>query len=1108
MGSNRAFSLLQPVAFACLLLCVPLLVCAQGGPTSILPTLDELENRIQVVQSTAVLSADEKGALIQYFERTKASLLRQSEYQERARLFSEVQITAPEQIAALDTELSVFSVPSLPDPTRMSPTELQSMLAARRLTQRDWKNQAANLEAEIRDELGADISRLIAETTERYDELLLGTISNALSESIQGAAVEARAADGAMLRSRIDMLDQRLLSRRSRLDILRRQLELLQLNIAAVEDQIERLSSSEFTQSIEDADSGVVQAQGLAESVEPVGGRLFARAIRNVELAEELRQLVETRATLAERNSLIRKQVDRLSNQLSGLTEQLERPRLPRSPKFGAALLRQKKLMNSEPLTAEEEGDFDRALSELRLRQFELFEASQELWLHENERELSDDNSVAPEQQLANIVRNLQRNLIGKLTEEYTKYDEQLFLIDDQVQRLNEMGDAYQERVDRHLLWSPSAEVIGMATFSSMMGMDSDSAQTDGVSNSTPSVAQLFVRQPLLSVLAALLVAALLYLKRKHVAALREMRGWIGYVQLDRVALTLQALWRTLLLALPFPLAVATPGLMSLTIANARPELLPAFLLSALVCFGFEFFRQAMRTDGLAELHFHWQLAELDLVRRKLRMFMPPFLVAAVATIVVHYLGNSEAVASIGRIAYLLATLLFAGLWLSIARGSIFVKPSGARLHRPFFRFSIVLLGILLPLILAMLAFLGYQQAANLLGVRLLATVGMFIGSLLVFDFAIRAVAVSERKLALKRAQARRAAAANVDTESEAGPVPLNTDEIDLQTISHHSRTLITLLVSIAAVFGIGAIWADLPIAFEPLQSVTLWQVTTDVEGVAVIKNITLWNLLATMIVLLITYLGIKNIPGTLEVLVLSRMSLAAGTSYAVTSVVTYVIVLTGAIVALQMIGAQWSKVQWLIAALGVGLGFGLQEIVANFVSGILILFERPIRLGDTVTLGDQSGIVTRIRIRATTIMDWDRKEILIPNKAFISERLINWTLTDPIMRLNIPVGVAYDSDIDLVEETLLEVARLNLRVLDEPASSVLFDQFGDNSLGFELRVFVKGIHDAIPTRHELHKAITTHFRENNIEFSFPQRDIHFDSQPLEISILDPKVTS
>ena len=515
MASNRALSPLQLVrqtTYACTLVCSPLLAFAQGDPANTLPTLDELDNRIQVVQTTAALSDDEKGALIQYFERTIASLSRQSEYQERARIFSEVQITAPEQIAALDAELSVFSVPPLPDPTRMSPTELQSILAARRLSQREWRNQAANLEAEIRDELGADISGLIAETRARYDELSLETISNALSESFQGAAVEARAADEAMLRSRIDMLDQRLLSRRPRLDILRRQLELLQLNIAAAEDQIERLSSSEFAQYIEDADRRVVQAQGFAESAEPVGGELFARAVRNVELAEELRQLIGRRAALAERGSLINKQVDRLSDQLSGLTEQLDRPRLPRSPKFGAALLRQKKLINSEPLTAEEEGDFDRALSELRLREFELFEASQEPWLGESE--LSGDNALEPQQQLSNIVRNQRRDLIGQLTEEYTQYDEQLSLIDDQVQRLNEMGRAYQERVDRHLLWNPSADVIGMATVSSMMDLYADNAETGGATNSTPSVAQLFVRQPLLSVLAALLVAALLISKK------------------------------------------------------------------------------------------------------------------------------------------------------------------------------------------------------------------------------------------------------------------------------------------------------------------------------------------------------------------------------------------------------------------------------------------------------------------------------------------------------------------------------------------------------------------------------------------------------------------
>lgn len=1110
MESKHARSTLQLARYAvcvCLAVCAPLCGYAQGDLAGILPTLDELDNRIQVVKSAAAISDDEKTKLIQYFETTKASLVRESEYRERAQLFAEVQITAPEQISALDAEISTFRAPRLPDPTRLSPTALQSLLVESRLSQREWKNRAASVEAEIRDELSTNISRLIAETRARYDELLLENIGIELSESFQAAAVEARAAEEAMLRNRIDMLDQRLLSRRSRLDIKRRELELLHLKIAATEDQIERLSSSENSRNIDDADRRVVQAEDTIVSAQLFGRELSDRAVRNVELARELRQLVEKHANLADRSGAIGRRVDRLSDQLNALTEQLDRPRLPRSPQFGAALLRQKLLLNSEPLTAEEEGDLDRTLSALRLRQFELFEETQEGWLVGGDGTLRENGADESEWQLASDVRSQRRELTSQLTAEYAQYDAQLSLIDDQIQRLAELGAAYRERVDRHLLWNPSAVNFGIATFTSILGTFSSEASADIAANRESEVARLFVRRPVLSALAVLLIAALFFLRRRHVQALAEMKASIGRVQSDRMSLTFHALWRTLLLALPIPLAIATPGLLSLTISDARPQLLPAFLLSALICFGFEFFRQTLRRDGLAELHFRWPSSQQDLVRRKLRVFMVPFLAAAVATILLQYLGSPEAVASIGRLTYLLAAVLFAGLWVSIARQSFLTKSSDARLHRPFFRISIVVFGITLPLMLALLAFLGYQHAANLLGERLLLSDGVFVGFLLIFDVAIRSVEVLERKLALKRARARRAAA-SIDTESEAGPVPQDMDQIDLQTISNQSRTLITLLVSIAAVFTIGAIWADLPIAFEPLQSFTLWQTTTDLDGVAVVRNITLWNVLATIVVLLITYLGVKNIPGTLEVLVLSRMSLATGMSYAITSVVTYVIVLAGAIVVLQLIGAQWSKLQWLVAALGVGLGFGLQEILANFVSGILILFERPIRLGDTVTLGDQSGIVTRIRMRATTIMDWDRKEIIIPNKAFITDRLVNWTLTDPIMRLNIPVGVAYESDVELVEKVLLEVAGLNSRVLVEPASSVLFDGFGDNSLGFELRVFVRGIQDAIPTRHELHKAITAHFRENNIEISFPQRDIHFDSRPLEISILDPKAAT
>jgi potassium efflux system protein len=208
-------------------------------------------------------------------------------------------------------------------------------------------------------------------------------------------------------------------------------------------------------------------------------------------------------------------------------------------------------------------------------------------------------------------------------------------------------------------------------------------------------------------------------------------------------------------------------------------------------------------------------------------------------------------------------------------------------------------------------------------------------------------------------------------------------------------------------------------------------------------------------------------------------------------------------VIALNSIGLRWSKLQWLIAALSVGLGFGLQEIVANFISGLIVLFERPFRVGDTVTVGDVHGTVTRIRIRATTIEDWDRKELIVPNKDFITGKLINWSLTEHIMRIKVPVGIAYGSDTDLAEKLLLKVARSNPMVLKSPEPLAVFLSFGDNSLNFELRVWIKNIDDWIPMLHAINRAIDKEFRQAGITIAFPQRDVHLDAGgPLEVRVV------
>jgi len=217
---------------------------------------------------------------------------------------------------------------------------------------------------------------------------------------------------------------------------------------------------------------------------------------------------------------------------------------------------------------------------------------------------------------------------------------------------------------------------------------------------------------------------------------------------------------------------------------------------------------------------------------------------------------------------------------------------------------------------------------------------------------------------------------------------------------------------------------------------------------------------------------------------------------------VSYVISVVGIILVFSTLGAHWSQLQWLVAALGVGIGFGLQEIVANFISGIIILFERPVRVGDLVTIGDTRGIVAKIRIRATTIRTHDAQELLVPNKEFITGRLLNWSLTDQITRLLIPVGIAYGSDVDKAMQLMLEAAREDVNVIDDPAPSVIFESFGDNSLQIILRCFVCEIDKRVRTISALNQAVNKKFNESGIVIAFPQRDLHIDStKPLSVKV-------
>ncbi len=225
---------------------------------------------------------------------------------------------------------------------------------------------------------------------------------------------------------------------------------------------------------------------------------------------------------------------------------------------------------------------------------------------------------------------------------------------------------------------------------------------------------------------------------------------------------------------------------------------------------------------------------------------------------------------------------------------------------------------------------------------------------------------------------------------------------------------------------------------------------------------------------------------------VLARTKMDVGLQYAISRIVSYVVLVLGFAVGLETIGIQLKSFAFIAGALGVGIGFGLQNIVSNFVSGLIILGERPIQIGDRVDLGNSTvGKVMHIGARATHVLTNDNIMVIVPNSEFISGRVVNWTHVDPRVRFRVSVGVGYNSDVRLVEKLLLEVAAENPNVLKDPGPSVAFKAFGDNSLNFELRVWSKEmVHSQGGLESQLNFAIWDKCKQHKIDLPFPQRDL------------------
>jgi len=861
------------------------------------------------------------------------------------------------------------------------------------------------------------------------------------------------------------------------------------------------------------------QAKDLAVDVPPV----MQEALDiNIKFGQKLEEITAEETRITKQLETRQTQLKQLEEDFALAHDQVKYP--IHTEAIGMALREQRQALPSIQNYHRESAQRQEVMGEIRAAQIDLDRqrrelpdldlATQKVIQTVGEIPASDIEHLKVE--LRQLLKD-RRDLLKKLQAGYRRLFKSVQSLEFIEQEIATKAQEEARFLDGHLIWIRSAKTIGLQD---LKNLPKAFAWLLGPYNWWQVLQDLghSFRRSFIFWIFGLLIAGTIIGSRRWVKQdLSRVARQIPSVKTDAFVLTLRALGLTGLLALGWPILMGLTAwlLLKLPLASDFTRAVSYGLLSAAqILTATAFIRQLCRKDGVAAVHFKWGQSSRRNLRRNLLWLM---LIAAplyfiVTTAQIH--SDATYSDSLGRLALIVAMM---ALSIFVARLLHFSGEIASKLirHHPQswltrLRYIWYPLAVGVPLVLALLAGMGYYYSALAVDSRLGSTIYLVLGLIMTNDLLLRWLYVSRRRLAWEKAKRKQAAREEQYKKEHAGEsrltpeaVTIEEPEIKISQIDEQNRTLLRTIMLFAALIGLWAIWAQILPALNFLQKVQLWTYQMDVDGVTKTLPITLGHLITAIAVAALTFVSARNIPGVLEITILKRLPMDAGARYALTTISRYAISAVGIIVAFNSIGVNWSRLQWLVAALSVGLGFGLQEIVANFVSGIIILFERPYSPGHIVTIGEVSGTVSRIRIRATTIVDWNRRELIVPNKDFITGQLINWSLSDKITRLIVPVGIAYGSNTALADKLLRKVARDHPQVLEEPAVSAYFLGFGDNSLNFELRVFIDEPLNRIQVISDLHRAIDDAFREAKIEISFPQRDVHLDQTgPLEVRVL------
>lgn len=1103
------------------------------GSTSLsLMSAEGLEARIAQTELDAELDAETKSKVLARYREGLSNLKEADVNRDRAARFEEIIQAAPEEARRIrertlaadpDSGAQPPALDVRPDATREEIERhlmrTQADLAAALARHADFERRRS-----FHEERPNMIRRRLAEAQEQQDAIAAALkvdpgagVQSALTATPTPALEQAGwwslETRYVALSTEIRALEQELLSLPMRLDLLEAQRDEEAGSSERLRPQVDRLKAVLNDRFATDAARAKDEAGQMLTSTRGMDPVLIGLARQNVELTA---RLTETVATFDDHDEEISEAI-RLTERIKGELERVQAAREVSglTDGIGPLLLEHHAALPDFKAYQRTLNALDQQIAAVNVSRLRhLDEASRLADLERAVTDLSAGLSADHGPDMHNSLRTLviaRQGLLAKQIEAEEAHLSTLRTLKASDTRMLEVARGYKHFLEEHLFWLdstvrvPAQDVATLLTDSRrLLAPAVWSELRNGISGQIKASPVYWL---------TFLVAGVLFWKRRALLAViarTSMR--IEHRSKADARQTLFALVLTLMIAAPLPLLFAMTG-WELQSAPAGTEVsghVGAHLIRiAVVLYGLLALRAICLPSGLALGHFGWSEPTVRKLRSELGwliwVVIPAMLLVEKAAGLNPYdLGGL--VARIASMVAMLAVALFLFRLFHPKRG---VFPVGRQrvesrlLHRAYWIWYPLLAGF--PLLILVLGIKGYSYSALVLWDAYLLTLGLIATLVVLHALASSWLTLARQRLARQVARERRQVAV-LEREAVSGDSlfapPSELADVDVEAASAAGRELLGIAVVLLALIGLYAIWSPVFPAMGIFQEVTLWLSTSTLGGETVQRPITLASVALAVFYLVAVVVLAKRLPAMLDIILAERLHVASSSRYTVTTLTTYVIFAIGLVLALNSIGAQWSQLQWLVAALSVGIGFGLQEIVANFVSGIIILFERPVRVGDVVTVGGTDGVVTKIRIRATTIRGYDRKELLVPNKELITGRLLNWSLSDAVTRLMIVVGVAYDTDVEKAHALMREAAEENPRVLSTPKPAMNFEGFGDSALTLTLRAYIEDIENRVAITSEINTAINRKFRDAGIVIAYPQRDLHLSAvEPLRVTL-------